>query len=229
MVKRICLFVGLAAMVCAPAQAGFISSATKANGNASCGAGGCPDLDIVALGPAPVLPRNDRTHNLIEIPDELMEDNATQPNEIAEIVQMSNSDKSSAGYTMDVTLSRLSVLYVGVDNRMFGNGGGMNVQTSEYSWMSDTAFTGLPSAFINTETIIGIDENNNGSANQYFTLFAAIAPTGTYTLGDHNGGDGSNNMYIVIADDHLLAVPEPSCLALIGLGVLGLVASRRRK
>lgn len=209
-----------------PVQAGFISSVVKTNGNDSCGAAGCPDLDWVALNDTN-LARNDRSHTLIEIPDELLEDNATQPDEIAEMIQLSNSDKAATDILHEVTLSRLSVLYVGIDNRQFDNGGGTTVQTNEYSWMSDTSFTGLPSAFINTGRIIGVDENNNGSANQYFTLFAAIAPAGTYTLGAHEGG--GNNMYIVIADDHVLAVPEPAGVALAMFGVLGIAALRRKK
>ena len=208
-------------------NAGFISSVTKANGNDSFGAAGDPNLDFVVLNDTN-LARNDRAHTLIDIPSELMEDNMTQPAEIAEMVQLSNSDKGSPDVVHSITLSRLSVLYVGIDNRQFDNGGGTTVQGTQYSWMSDQGFTGLPSPFISTNEIIGVDENNNGEANQYFTLFAAIAPPGTYQLGAHEGG--GNNMYIVLADDHLLyAVPEPSSIALAGLGVLGVAALRRRR
>lgn len=207
-------------------QAGFISSVVKANGNDSCGAAGCPQIDFVPLNDTNLL-RNDRSHTLIEIPSELMEDNDSQPSEIAEMIQLSNSDKGSADITHDVTLSRLSILYVGVDNRQFGGPGGKTIQTNHYSWMDDTSFTGLPSPFINTGRVVGVDENNNGEANQYFTLFAAIAPAGTYSLGAHEGG--GNNMYIALADDHVLAVPEPAGAALALFGVLGIAALRRKK
>lgn len=216
-----------AAMLCSlPAHAGFISSVTKTGGNASCGADGCPSLDWEALSDTG-LARNDRTHTLLEIPDELLEDNATQPSEIAEMIQLSNSDKGSSDVQHDITLSRLSILYIGIDNRQFDGPGGTTIQTNEYSWMSDTGRTGLPGPFINTHRVVGVDENNDGSANQYFTLFAAIAPAGTYSLFDHEGG--GNNMYVVIADDHVLApVPEPAGIALSIVGLLGLAALRRR-
>lgn len=214
-------------MMTANVNAGFISGVTKANGNDSCGTGGCPELDFVVLSDTELL-RNDRTHTLTDIPSELVEDNATQPLEMAEMIQLSNSDKGSADLTVDVTLSRLSVLYIGIDNRQFSGAGGTTVQTTQYPWMSDTSFTGLPSPFVSTNELIGVDENGDGSTNQFFTLFAAIAPAGTYTLGAHTGG--GNNMYVVLADDHLLfAVPEPSALPILGLGLLGMTCLRRRR
>lgn len=208
-------------------QAGFITAVTKTNGNDSYGSAGAPNLDWVALSDSD-LARNDRTHQLLEIPDELLEDNASQPNEIAEMIQLSNSDKGSADVNIQVTVNRLTALYVGIDNRQFDNGGGKNLQTTQYDWMSDQGFTGLPSQFINTGAMVGLDENGNGEANQYLTLFAAIAPAGTYTLGPHVGG--GNNMYVVFADDHLLSVvPEPASMSLIGFGGLGMLALRRRR
>jgi len=215
------------AMASSSLHAGFISGVTKANGNDSYGAGGAPSLDWVPLSDTG-LARNDRTHTLIEIPDELMEDNLSQPSEIAEMIQLSNSDKDSTDLNVQVSFWRLSALYVGIDNRQFGGAGGKTIQTSMYSWMNDLGFTGLPSQFINTGNLVGVDENNDGVANQYFTLFAALAPPGTYTLGPHE--DGGNNMYVVIADDHLLTpVPEPMAMSLLGLGALGLLTLRRRR
>ncbi len=218
---------------CLPVQAGFISSVVKTGGNGSCGADGCPKIDWDVLNTTN-LARNDRSHTLIDIPSELMEDNIIEPSERAEMIQFSNSDKSSADVEHQVTLSRLSALYVGIDNRQFGGAGGVSLQTSQYSWMSDTSFTGLPSGFINTGRVIGVDENNDGTANQYFTLFATLAPAGTYTLGAHEdtggvAGPGNNNMYIAIADDHVLAVPEPAGVALAVFGLVSLVALRRKR
>ena len=217
-----------------PAQAGFISAVTKAGGNDRCvdldldGShdGGCPDMAFVPLEEG-VLVRNDRTHTFLNIPSELMEDNATQPDEIAEMIKLSNSDKDSGDVVHNVTLSRLSVLYVGIDNRQF-DGSTDEVQDMQYSWMSDLTFTGLPGAFVNTGQFIGIDENGDGEANQNFTLFATIAPAGTYQLGAHEGG--GNNMYIALADDHVLTptIPEPSSIVLVLTSLFALGIVRRK-
>ncbi len=183
-----------------PIAGNFISTVTKANGNASCGVGGCPNLDIVPFfdtDGAPNLLRNDRTHVLTDIPQIFSEN--------VEMVQFSNSDKDSGQIVHELTLKNDAILYLGIDNRQFDNGGGMNIQTSEYSWMSDFAFTGFPDDFVNVSQIIGVDEDNSGDANQYFTLFAVDAPAGTYSIGAHE--DGGNNMYVVFADGELQAGP----------------------
>lgn len=148
---------------------------------------------------------SDRTHTLVNIPDELEGD---------DLVQVSNSDKTSVPYQVDVTFGRLAALYVALDDRY----------AQPYPWMNDPSFTGLPTIFFNTGVKMGIDENADGSVNNSFTLWATIAPPGTYHLGENNH-EGNN--YVIFGNNKL--IPEPSSLALCGLGLLSLVRAGRRR
>ncbi len=189
---------------CLPAQAAFISSVSKTGGN-----GEVPVIVDLAEG---VEAYTDRTHILVNVPADLLGDA-----DAAQLVQLSNSDKTSVPLQHDITFDRLSVIYVGLDDRL---------TSQPLSWMNDTGATGLPNGFFDTGAQIDIDESANGSIDQTFSMWATLAPAGTYSFYEQDDG-GSRNMYIVIADDHIL-VPEPSCLALVIFGVLGL-ALRRKK
>ena len=204
----------------ASAHAVVISGVTKENGNDSHSESlGTPNLDVTALD-VELLFRNDRSHVLIDTPVNF------SPS--AQNVQLSNSDKSSDAVIHNITVAEAGYLMIGIDNRQFDNGGGMTLQATQYSWMADTDFTGLSGGFTSTDQIIGVDENNNGSANQYFTIFEVQAEPGTYKFGAHEGG--GNNMYAVFSDTKSLsqAIPEPSAVAFLALGLLGFAARRKR-
>jgi hypothetical protein len=130
-----------------------------------------------------------------------------------DLVQVSNDDKASDPYEVDVTVGMLSALYVGLDDRF----------PQPLPWMNDPSQTGLPTQFFDTGAQIGIDEDADGTVNQSFSLWATIAPPGTYSLGV-NGNSGNN--YIIFGDKKI--VPEPSALALIVLGMVGWVSVMRR-
>ena len=155
----------------------------------------------------------DRTHVLVNIPAGLVG---------ADLVQLSNSDKTSVPLEHEVTFDRpVSALYVGLDDRL---------TAQPLAWMNDTVATGLPTVFFDTTKNVDIDEGNDGSIDQTFSLWVTIAPAGTYSLFEQDDG-GSRNMYIVIGSDTLV-VPEPATLAMMAaLGMLGVLALfwKRRK
>lgn len=191
---------GLVMMRAAGVQAGtIITQATKIEGNATA-------ISLVDGGFVENVPAyTDRTHILVNVPNELEGD---------DLVQVSNSDKTSVPYKVDVTFGRLAALYVALDDRF----------PQPYPWMNDPSFTGLPTIFFNTGVKMGIDENADGSVNNSFSLWATIAPPGTYHLGENNH---SGNNYVIFGNNKL--IPEPSSLAISGMSVLGLLAAVRRR
>ncbi len=189
----------------AAAHAGsFIDNAVKIGGNAT-------PINLLSGGLIEgVEAYTDRAHVLVNIPFGILG---------ADLVQVSNSDKTNPTMQVDVTLKRLAALYLGLDDR----------QPQPKSWMSDTSLTGLPGPFFDTGTRIDIDERGDGDIDQTFSLWVTMAPAGTYhLLGNEPFLTAHVNNYLIFASDTIV-VPEPGTLVLTCIGLLGLSASARRR
>ena len=156
---KLCVaMLSLALLSSSSAFGAVITDAVKLAGNATA-------INLVEGGLADgVDAYTDRNHVLVDIPAALIG---------SDLIQVSNSDKTSNPYELSIT-TNLGLIYIGLDDRL---------TSQPLSWMNDSAYTGLPDGFLNTGTQIGIDEGNNGSVDQTFTLWAALAGPGTYTLG----------------------------------------------
>lgn len=191
--------------LCYQANAARITSVSKIGGTA--------EVPVITELTEGVEAYTDRNHILVNIPSELSSDGSVPTS-----LQLSNDDKGAgAALQHQVTLGQLSILYIGLDDRL---------PAQPLDWMNNTSITGLPAGFHDTGAHIDIDESADGSINQTFSLWATLAPAGTYTLEGQTAGFGGNQ-YIVFADNKL--VPEPGSITLVLLGLAGMVARVRRR
>lgn len=117
--------------------------------------------------------------------------------------------------------------YLFIDNRL-GDGVAQDAPTltsSLVQWINNDGWTlvntGLkPADYTGSNDILGIDENNDASIDQYISIFTKPIMNNlfsVYTFGENR------NMYGVAF------IPEPSSIALCGLGVALAVLLRRRR
>ena len=192
------------------ANASIISSVTAISSSVT------PTVETLSEG---INVYHDRSpgHRMVNIPPEFNGD--------ADVVVTSNSDKTRGDFQLEVTTDTLGILYVALDSR--------HRDLQPLPWMQDTSMTGLGSAFHNTGRQIDFDEgstldNAGDDLQEPFDLWAAIAPPGTYNFFEQNFGGGSNN-YVIIADNKLIAIPEPGSVALLSIGLIGLMSRIRRR
>jgi len=136
-------------------------------------------------------------------------------------VRSANDDRTVADYTLDVTLSVPSTLYLFIDNRV-GDGSNATPPTlggTVMPWVAASGFTA-------TTTQFGIDEGNDGTVNQFFTIYTRDVAAGTIRLFEQN--QGTLNMYGLAAAP-VAAVPEPTSLTLAGAAGVGLALRLRRR
>jgi hypothetical protein len=96
-------------------------------------------------------------------------------------VRSANDDRTVADYTLDVTLRVPSTLYLFIDNRV-GDGSNANPPTlggTVMPWVAASGFTA-------TTTQFGIDEGNDGTVNQFFTIYTRDVAAGTIRLSEQN-------------------------------------------
>lgn len=144
-----------------------------------------------------------------------------------EYVLSANNNRDNATLRLDITVSRISQVYLLIDNRL-GDGDGNNPPdfTANMKWVPEQGWFPLSIAGNHSNNPsfpdeVGIDEGGDGSINQFYSVYTKFVGPGTFTL--HQADNAGRNMYGVV----VAAIPEPGVGMLSLLGG-GLLLARRR-
>ncbi|MHC4675666.1 MAG: PA14 domain-containing protein, partial [Planctomycetota bacterium] len=139
----------------------------------------------------------DRTHQYEQIPASLIG---------LQYVKTANDNKGAGNYELDVTISQLATVYLFLDNRMGGAGGGEltnpNLVAAGMTWVTTLGFT-------DTGDNIAFDESADGDIDQWSSVFSAVFPAGTITFLQQDDG-GGRNMYGVAAAPPPMTARNPN-------------------
>jgi hypothetical protein len=222
MKKAHLLYVVLAVLVIASvSQAALITNVVRANGKT----GDRPPIGVFDGSTPPLATQDgglkdgnmlfsDRVHVWATTPVELIG---------AEYIRTFNNDKDAAGVTYTVTIGQSCILGMIIDNRV-GHGSQGGAETLDPDLVAAGMQWVIDMGFVDTGLNIGIDENADGSVNNWSSIFSKLVGPGTYTFSAQNDvtNPGGRNMYGVGA-----IIPEPTTLLLLGLG--GLIVSRKSR
>ena len=123
----------------------------------------------------------DRTHVYVEVTGTIVDG--------ASYVRVANDDKTVADYSLTVEADKDTLLYLLIDDRVGDDSNANPPDLSQaMTWVVDMGFQ-------DTGQKISIDENNDGSINQYYTIYSlpVVANDPVELLEQNN--TGGRNMY----------------------------------
>lgn len=133
----------------------------------------------------------DRTHQYNAVPLNLLG---------TEYIMVSNSDKTQADYSLDVTISQDASLFLFLDNRLGHYGASADPNLNPDLWAAGMSWV-YDMGFMDTGMNIGLDEHGDGQINQWSSVYFKSVSASTITLLAQNDltNPGNRNMYGVAA------------------------------
>jgi hypothetical protein len=151
----------------------------------------------------------------------------------AEYIMSGNDNRDNANYRLDVTVAMPSSVYMLIDNRL-GDPNSTNTTPPSFGptkmqWILDQGWIATNNGLNRTGNTavpdeVPLDEGANNTIEQWYSVYRRDVPAGTFSL--FQADNAGQNMYGVV----VVAIPEPSTIALACCAVVGLaVAIRRRR
>ncbi|MCX8107200.1 MAG: PEP-CTERM sorting domain-containing protein [Verrucomicrobiae bacterium] len=147
-----------------------------------------------------------------------------------EYIMSGNDNRDNPTYRLDVTVNQPVTVYMLIDNRL-SDGNNADPPTfgpTSMQWILDGGWIATANGFNRAKDPtrpdeVPIDESADGTINQYFSVYYKNFDAGTFSL--YQADNSGRNMYGVV----VAPIPEPSVLAMICLGGLGLALWRRAR
>ncbi|HNQ88756.1 MAG TPA: PEP-CTERM sorting domain-containing protein [Verrucomicrobiota bacterium] len=147
-----------------------------------------------------------------------------------EYIMSGNDNRDMASYRLDVTVSAPVTVYMLIDNRLSDgdNATPPTFDATHMQWIVDQGWAATDNGlnrFSNSAVPdeVAVDEGSNGDIQQWYSVYSKDFDAGTFTL--LQADNAGRNMYGAV----VVTIPEPSVLALLALGGLGLAAALRRR